>query len=155
VQDAWTSKRNRSVPNHLSEVHHALDSFLARRLDLGGILDANVVFDEFLELQLHQFHLVLRKNKRSFLDDIYRRIHGELVPLAPVSDTLRQRRTAALWAGLRRVYFHVPDTDDETLTDGDNALPSTQLGSRRRTVRVSSGLNAPAPILQPPDDSDD
>ncbi len=143
------------MPDHLSEVHHALDSFLARRLDLGGILDANVVFDEFLEQQLHQFDLVLRENKRNFLDDIYLRVHGELVPLAPVSDTLRQRRTAALWAGLRRVYFHVPETDDEEITDGDNALPNAKPGSRRRTVRVSSGLNAPTPILPPPDDSDD
>jgi hypothetical protein len=69
VHDLWTCERNGSVPDYLSEVHHELDTFLAHRLGLGGILDVNVIFDEFLELQLHQFDLVLRENKRSFLVD--------------------------------------------------------------------------------------
>jgi hypothetical protein len=92
----------------LSDVRHALDSFLSHRLDRGGISDINVVFDEFLAQQLRHFDLVLNDNKRLFLDEIYRRVHGEILPLVPVSDELRQQRTAALWAGLRRVYFADP-----------------------------------------------
>jgi hypothetical protein len=64
VHDVWSSRRNGLVPDHLSNVHHELDSFLARRLGRGGIMDVNVVFDEFLALQLHQFDLVLRENKQ-------------------------------------------------------------------------------------------
>jgi hypothetical protein len=54
-------------------------------------------------------------NKRLFLDEIYRRVHGETAPNNPVSDELRQQRTVALWAGLRRVYFAEPDLEGECL----------------------------------------
>ncbi len=46
----------------LPDVHHALDAFLAQRLDSGGILNLDVVFDEFLAQQLNQFELVLIEN---------------------------------------------------------------------------------------------
>jgi hypothetical protein len=94
----------------LTDVKRALDVFLSRkfeltRLGLGGILNANVVFDEFLDFQLNQFDLVLNENKRSFVDEIYRRVNEEVDSPIVVTDELRQQRTVALWAGLRRVYF--------------------------------------------------
>jgi hypothetical protein len=61
-----------------------------------------------------------------------------------VSDELLQMRTAALWSGLRRVYFHQVELDSD----------APPLESRKR-FRVPDDLNAPAPRAQPHDDSDD
>ncbi len=144
-----------SLVNGLSDsivdVNFALDNFLARRLGTGGILDINVVFDEFMSLQLYKFDEVLQANKHLFLAEIYRRVNGSMDSLSDglVSDELLQRRTAALWAGLRRVYFHEVEQEPEAALSDDSFL------SRKRS-RVPDDLNTPVPRIQlQPDDPDD
>jgi hypothetical protein len=141
----------------LADVQRALDVFLAHRWErtsagLGGILDPDVFFDEFLDSQLSQFDLVLNENKQLFIDEIYRRINGEAVSPIVASDELRQRRTAALWAGLRRVYFAELELDDEALTDDVSNFADRQ---RRRLPRVPTDLHLPESVFGPPGDPDD
>jgi hypothetical protein len=63
---------------------------------------------------------------------------------------LRQQRTAALWEGLRRVYFSEPDLEDK-IVDGSQRRPL------RRTPRYPVDFLLPGPVLlvETPDDSDD
>jgi hypothetical protein len=135
----------------LVDVNFALDNFLARRLGTGGLLDINVVFDEFMFLQLGRFDETLQANKHLFLAEIYRRVNGRMESLGGglVSDELLQQRTAALWSGLRRVYFHQvepePDVDSQ---ESSPLLP-------RKRPRVPDDLNTSEPRHPPPDDSDD
>ena len=119
---------------------------MARRLGTGGLLDINVVFDEFLSFQLDRFDGILQANKHSFLAEIYRRVNGRMESLRGglISDELLQKRTAALWSGLRRVYFHQVELESE----------APPLESRKR-FRVPDDLNAPVPRAPPHDDSDD
>jgi hypothetical protein len=138
----------------MEEVSQELNSFLSQRLNSGGIRDINVVFDEFLDQQLRQFDQVFQDNKRLFLNELDRRVHGEATSLPVISDELRQQRTIALWTGLRRVYFAEPDHDDPLL--GDSFFPSrTSSRVRRRSPRVPDDLHAPDPWRKPLDDPDD
>jgi hypothetical protein len=135
----------------MSDLLHALDNFLSLRLDSGGILDIHVAFDEFMALQLDLFDQALDDNKRLFLDEIYRRVSA-VAPVAAISDELRQRRTAALWTGLRRVFFHEveSETDDSAVEDEDPTW------FRRRRPRIPHDGQAPAnPSSGKPDDPDD
>jgi hypothetical protein len=140
----------------VSETRQALNAFLASRLDSGGIRDINVVFDEFLDLQLREFDSILQDNKRLFLDDIHHRVRGGVTSSPPVCDELRQQRTMALWAGLRRVYFAEPDHDDPLINDSpDPSLAYLSHSRCRRIPRVPEDLDIPGPIHAPPDDPDD
>jgi hypothetical protein len=133
-------------------LEHALDAFLSQRLDAGGIIDVNVVYDEFLALQLDKFDRILDDNKRLFLDAIHSRIHGETTPNGVVSDDLLQRRTAALWAGLRRVYFAEREPELDMNAESTTSLP----WASRRVSCVSDDMNVPiSRFFHPPDDPDD
>jgi hypothetical protein len=140
----------------LTELSHALDSFLSLRLDSGRILDVNIAFDEFMSLQLDIYDRALDDNKRIFLDEIHRRMGG-VTPKTTISDELRQSRTVALWAGLQRVFFHEiePEAGDSVM---DVSVPSHELPTmpRRRGPRMPTDMNAFAlPFPDNPDDSDD
>jgi hypothetical protein len=142
-------------------VNLALDAFLARRFTTGGVLDIGVVFDEFISSQLEKFDRLLDDNKRLFLDEIYSRLTDKIPPQETPFDTLRQQRTVALWAGLRRVYFAEPEVEDDLIEDGSDSLPTRLLSarnrnsSRARVMNVSDDLFAPSPDFGHPDDSDD
>jgi hypothetical protein len=143
------------IADTLSDVNQALDSFLAYKLNAGGIRGVDVFWDEFLALQLQEFDNTLNDNKRMFLDNIYSRSIEEVESLTPVPDALRQQRTIALWAGLRRVYFAEPDVEDWMgdalpLEDPQHPFPR-----RKRVPRVPDDLHFPVPDPEPPDDSDD
>jgi hypothetical protein len=127
-----------------SDISFALDSFLAHRLDSGGILDVNVAFDEFLSLQLNKYDSDLCDTKRLFLDEIHRR-KGGVTSKVDISDELHQKRTVVLWAGLRRVFFHEvePETDDSVM-DGSFPSGASPINPRRRIPRIPTDMNAPA-----------
>jgi hypothetical protein len=101
---------------------------------------------------MHQFDQDFQNNKRLFLDEIRRMVREEVTSLPVVSDELRQQRTMALWAGLRRVYFAEPDQDD--LLSEDPPAPRTSR-LRRLQPRVPDDLHVPDPRHEPTDDSDD
>ncbi len=118
----------------------------------------NDVFDAFLASQLEEFDLALNTNKRLFLDEIYRQGRG-VAPQVEVPDELRRRRTAALWAGLRRIYLHEAEAEPgpEDLALGEPS-PETRLPirARRRAPRAPNDLNAlDPPVSGHPDDPDD
>jgi hypothetical protein len=145
-----------SGSDRFADVDHALDAFLAQLLGSAGILNLGVVFDAFLDQQLRQFELVLAENKRLFLDEIYSRANGEKAPIAVVSDELRQERTAALWAGLRRVYFAELEPEEGSLECPESSDPESARRRRRlptRGPRVPDDLHHPGP--GPPDDPGD
>ncbi len=158
TQSAWTARTNPQSAEATNlqglnpDVNRALDSFLSQRLLSGRILDVNVVFDEFLASQLHQFDSILNENKHLFLDAIHSRLGGETISPEIVPDVLRQRRTAALWSGLRRVYF----AEQESESALEDEFLAIAPDSRRRVPRVNNDLHVPVPSrFGPPDDSDD
>jgi hypothetical protein len=135
----------------MQDLLHALDNFLSLRLVSGGIVNIHVAFDEFMALQLDLFDQALDDNKRLFLDEIHRRVSA-VAPTTVVPDELRQRRTAALWTGLRRVFFHEVESEPENSAVEDE----DPIWFRRRRVRFSHDGPTPVhPASDKPDDPDE
>jgi hypothetical protein len=119
VQRVWDARTRPSMGSEVASVgedsldgtlNRELNQFLSQRLDNGGILDPRIALDEFREKQLEVFDQNRQENKLLFLDEI-RGDSGHAGDSGssardPASDYLLQQRTIALWAGLRRVYFH-------------------------------------------------
>ncbi len=139
----------------LLDVNQALDSFLSYKLGSGGIRGIDVFWDEFLALQLQKYDNELDANKRIFLDNLYSTVVEDTAPVTQVSDDLRQQRTIALWAGLRRVYFAEPDVEDWMGDFPPLEDPAPPFPKRKRLLRVPDDLHAPVPFSEPPDDPGD
>jgi hypothetical protein len=144
------------------------------------MVDEEIVFDGYLHERLAQFDSDLDLQKTDFIDTLSCAvlsagrfpdgITGEL-PTDIGPDDLLLRRTAELWAGLRRVYFgEVEDPIEsenvgpgvkrprtrENVAEFKREIADTRARIRRLEPPVPDDLNVPTPFL--PfllDDSDD
>ena len=145
------------------------------------LVGEQAAYEDFMSQRLAQHDQDFEMKKEGFIDDLRcTTLDVDLFPggLSPDmtsdshSDDLLLRRTAALWAGLRRVYFgEVEDSVEsegrepsakkprnrQTVADFKRDIRETQLRIRYFPPRVPDDLNIPFPPLprRPDGDEDD
>jgi hypothetical protein len=139
-----------------------------------ALMDEDIAFDNFMVERLNRFDSDLEDKKTSFLDDLcYATLPGNLDPEVKMDtgpDVLLMRRTADLWAGLRRVYFgEVEDPSDsedsgqpsakkprtqQAVKDFKREISETRARIRRLDPRVPPELDLPNPNVPRKRDDD-
>jgi hypothetical protein len=149
------------------------------------LLDEDIAFDGYMSERLARYDSDFALKKVDFLDDLshaglpaslYPHEVSEGDPADCGPDVFLQKRTAELWAGLRRVYFGEveddPDLDDVLFPPEPSAkkqrrraavaefkreLVATRAWIRQEPLPVPDDLNTPNPPLlsRPADDDED
>jgi hypothetical protein len=101
------------------------------------LVEEEIAYDHFMIERLNRFDSDLEDKKADFLDDLF---HAALpgnyamnqeAKMNSEPDALLMRRTAELWAGLRRVYFG----EVEDPSDSEDTAPSAKKPRTQQTVR--------------------
>ncbi len=146
----------------------------------GELMDEEVAYDSMVAQRLAHYDSDYERKKSEFLDELSgASLAGSLYPdevsgeraTDSSPDAFLQRRTAELWAGLRRVYFgevEGPESEgflfDQSsakrrLTQESEAEYRRELGNTllrfRRPSPLPEDLNAPPPPIPSPDSDDE